>query len=90
MEQTKACIRAYAAFMPSRTPVVGDVIVHTTSDAAGAVAYGVSVHEGLTQFLTETSSEAAGYADAFARRTRVDVWNENDAQFASVSRFRRS
>ena len=90
MEQTKACIRAYAALMLSTTPIAGDVIVHTTTDAAGAVAYGVSMHAGLTQFLAQTESEATGYADDFARKTRVDVWNENNAQFASVSRFRRS
>lgn len=75
--------------MSSITPIAGDVIVHTTSDAEGAAAYGVSVFEGLSQYLAATSKEATGYANSFARKTRVDVWKENDAQFASVARFRR-
>jgi hypothetical protein len=77
------------AFMLSTTPIAGDVIVHTTSDAAGAAAYGVSMHEGPTQFLAATRCEATRYADSFARKRHVDVWNENNAQFASASRFRR-
>ena len=65
-------------------PITGDVIVSKTENAM----YSVSIYEGRPQFLAETNKQACDLARLFARKTRVDLWNNNDGQFSCVSRFR--
>jgi len=50
--------------------------------------FSVSIYEGRPQFLVETNKRACDLARPFARKTHVDLWNNNDGQFSCVSRFR--
>ena len=69
-------------------PTTGDVIVCKSDDASTSPMYSVSIYEGRPQFLVETNKRACDLARPFARKTHVDLWNNNDGQFSCVSRFR--
>ena len=73
--------------MTTSIPTTGDVIVGKSDDASTPSVYSVSIYEGRGQFLA-TNKQACELARSFARKTRVDLWNNNDGQFSCVSRFR--
>jgi hypothetical protein len=50
--------------------------------------YSVSIYEGRPQFFAETLKQACDLAGTFARKTRVNLWTNNDGQFSCMSRFR--
>jgi hypothetical protein len=74
--------------MATSIPTTGDVIVYKSDDVSTPSMYSVSIYEGRPQCLTKTSKQACDLARSFARKTRVDLWTNNDGQFSCVSRFR--
>ena len=74
--------------MATSIPTSGDVIVCKSDDASTPSMYSVSIYGGRPQFLAETNKQACDLVRPFARKTHVDIWNNNDGQFSCVSRFR--
>jgi hypothetical protein len=76
--------------MTSERPHPGDVVVHKSQALDSEKApYGLAIHEGLVQFVSDNRTEARGQAERFARHEQLDAWyTEDGVTFDCVARFR--